>query len=307
LAHVITRAFAPEPPHGVADHLVLELWDEEATGVGGSPFPRGEESAERPGPEGERLAFAPSGHVRFSGPDFDIRLDREAGHAIGWVRDVKALSSWHRARPLQTLLMAWVAGRGRTVVHAAMVAREGAGVLLCGPAHSGKSTTTGICAAAGLDVLGDETVALEPRGDALIGHSVHAAVKLRHDGLERHPALVAHAEELHSPFQDESVIFLAEAFPQQVVDAARVAALGFPVLSEAAETTFAPFRRSTALRVLTGSMLSVEPGNVASSFDQVSEAIALVPAYRIEIGTETARVPDAISALLAEAVSPVRA
>ena len=282
---MLGRSWAP----GAAGQggLLLELWDEAATGVGGAPFARGEESIEREGPAGERLAFAPGGHVRFSGPDFDIRLDREAQHAIGWIRDVELLSSWHRARPLQTLLMTWLGDLDRTVIHAAMVARDGAGVLLCGPAHSGKSTTTAICAAAGLDVLGDETVALETRGEEIHGHTVHAAVKLRREGLERHPALAGRTETCGPPWQDEAVAFLGEAFPGQVVTSARVAALGFPFLADVPETTFGSFRRSAGLRILTGSMLSVEPGNVASSFDQAGDAIARVPAYRIGIGTET--------------------
>jgi hypothetical protein len=284
--------------------LRLHLWDEAATEVPSGPRLCPKESGERHGPAGERLAFAVgSRHLRFSGPDFDIRLDRDRGHAVGWVRDAAALSSWHRARPLQAMLMPWLSDLGRTVVHAAMVARGDAGILLAGPSHSGKSTTAAICAAAGFQVLGDETIALQLGEHGVTGNTIHAAVKLRRDGLERHPALVGRTESCGPPWQDESVAFLGDLFPDQVVPSAQLVALGFPTLVDDPQTTFAPLRRGVALRVLTGCVLSVEPGNVTDSFEAIGQTVARVPAFRISIGRDTGRIPDALDDVI-RAVRP---
>jgi hypothetical protein len=304
LAMVLARSFAPGVREGGPrfDGLRLDIWDEQATGVPSGPRPRGDETIERELAAGERLAYGAEGrHVRFSGPDFDIRLDRDAQHAIGWVSSVARLSSWHQARPLQTLLLTWLADRGLTVVHAAMVARDGRGILLAAPSHSGKSTVTAICAAAGFDVLGDEAIALEVRGGRTYGHTVHAAVKLRAAGLERHPLLAGRTVSCGAPWLDETVCFLGEVFPQQVVPTARIAALGFPALADGPHSTFAPLRRGAGLRILTGCILSVEPGNVLASFEAVGAALAHLPAYRVSLGQDTARIPDTLDAVLGAA------
>ena len=84
--------------------------------------------------------------------------------AVGWVRSHQRLMPWHRTRPLQTLFIPWLGDRRRIVVHAAMVALRGRGIVLAGPPRSGKSTTIAACAAAGMQVLGDGShVSWRPR------------------------------------------------------------------------------------------------------------------------------------------------
>lgn len=297
VTRILDRSLVP----GVGDGpgLTLELWDEEATAVAPAALSSQHDGAVRAGPAGEELGiWSDARWVRYAGPDFEIRLDRVAQRGVGWLRSERLLSSWHRARPLQTLFIAWLSPRGLTAVHAAMVARHGRGVLLAGPALSGKSTSTAACGAGGLDLLGDETIALEARDGQVIGHAVHAAVKLRRAGLERHPGLDGRTHDCGPPWQDDAVAFLGEVFPGQVAASAEVVALGFPKLGEAPETTFAPLRTSEAMRILTGCMLSIEPGNVAASFAAVADLVDRLPAYRVRIGTDTARIPDGIDALL---------
>jgi hypothetical protein len=280
--------------------LRLDLWDEEATGVALEPRPPRPPDLERWGPAGERLGITPGGrYVRFGGPDFEIRMDRVQSRAVGWVRSEGRLASWHRARPLQSLFVAWVSSRGATVVHAAMVARAGTGVLLAGPALSGKSTASAACGGRGFDLLGDDTIALELHGEAVYGHTVHAAIKLRRAGLDRHGGLRSMARDCGPQWQDEAVVFVSEAFPGQAVASSRVAALAFPVLVSAPRTSFSAIPEREALRALTGCILSVEPGNVAEAFAAVAEVTSLVPAYRLCVGSATERVPDGLDELLA--------
>ena len=170
LAMILRRALVPagdvsawEADRGGGGILELELWDEGATGVGLEPRPSRPPDHERWGAAGERLGITPDGrYVRFGGPDFEIRLDRIRQRAVGWVRSASLLSSWHRARPLQTLFVAWIGARGGTAVHAALVSRAGAGILLPGPSGSGKSTVTAACGDRAFGLLGDDTAVLEP-------------------------------------------------------------------------------------------------------------------------------------------------
>jgi hypothetical protein len=306
LAMILRRALVPadgvadwESDRGDGGILELDLWDEGATGVGLERRPSRPWDHERWGPAGERLGIAPDGrYVRFSGPDFEIRLDRIRQRAVGWVRSASLLSSWHRARPLQTLFAAWIGARGATVVHAALVSRPGAGILLPGPGLSGKSTVTAACGDRGFGLLGDDTAVLELLDQTVRGHCVHAAIKLRRAGLNRHPGLAGLAHDCGAPWEDEAVVFVKEAFPEQVVASVPLAALAFPTLSADAETTFAPIPRAEALRALMGCVLSVEPGKVGEAFAAVADTVDHIPAYRLSVGSATDRIPDAVDAMI---------
>jgi hypothetical protein len=306
LAMILGRALVPAD--GVADRetdrggdgiLELALWDESATGVGLEERPSRPGDHERWGPAGERLGITPDGrYLRFGGPDFEIRLDRIRQRAVGWVRSASLLSSWHRARPLQTLFAAWIGARGATAVHAALISRPGAGVLLPGPGLSGKSTVTAACGESGFGLLGDDTAVLELCDQTVHGHCMHAAIKLRRAGLDRHPGLAGIAHDCGPGWEDEAVVFAREAFPGQAVASVPLAALAFPTLSSDAETAFAPIPRAEALRILMGCVLSVEPGKVGEAFATVADAVDRIPAYRLSVGSATDRIPDAVDAMI---------
>ena len=296
----LQRALVPADTDGPG--LRLELWDEQESGRGPESLPEARDALIRYGSHGEFLGLAPDEQlVRFAGPTFDIRLDRAANEAVGWMQSAAHLNWWHQARPLQTLFISWLAGQGRPVVHAAMVARDGVGALLSGPSHSGKSTITAACGAGGLDVCGDETIALEVTDDAIRGHTVHATVKLRRPGLDRHPGLPV--EDVAAELREEVVAFLGEAFPDQVIGTATIGALCFPKLVDVPETTWAPLPAGQALRELMSETLSAEPDLVASTFHVLSELAERVPAYRVWVGTDTARIPDGIDGVISAATA----
>ena len=302
LAHLFARSLARDPGTSKQPALTLQLWDEQATGVTPGLLPPQQDGIVKLGAAGEKLGFSADGRIlHFSTPHFDIRLDRHDQRAVGWVRSHQRMMPWHRTRPLQTLFVPWLGERGRIVVHAAMVAHKGRGIVLAGPPHSGKSTTIAACAAAGLDVLGDETIAIEIRDDQVWGHCLHGAVKLRRAGLHRHPPPNGETEMLGAPWQEEAVVtFLDSAFPGQVVPTAEVVALGFPHLVPAEETTATAIPPGRALRQLTGSVLSMEPGRVGSTFDAAADVAMRVTTYSVAIGTSAQGIADGLVALLSE-------
>lgn len=297
VAAILSRSLAPGDP-AAEPALRLDLWEEEATGVGDPAGGRPNRAHERHGPAGERFAPSPDGAViRFSGPHFDIRLEREARRATGWVRGAGHLSSWHRARPLQTLFMPWLTDLGMTAVHATMVATGGGGVLVSGASFAGKSTCAAACARAGLGVLGDDAIAIERIDGGFAGHCLHAAIKLREDALDRSPELAARAEAAGGVWEGEAVLFLRDAFPAAVATSAPVSALAFPRLSPAAESSVAPLPRGRALATLTGAILSGEPHRMAEGFALLGELAESVPAHVLEVGTDPEGIARAIAGL----------
>ena len=73
-----------------------------------------------------------------------------------------------------------------------------------------------------------------------------------------------------------------------------------PKLSDRTTSEVEPIRTGPALAVLTGTTLSLQPGEVASGFEQVSALADDVPAFRLHVGRDPATIPDAIASLLAK-------
>jgi hypothetical protein len=182
-----------------------------------------------------------------------------------------------------------------------MVARAGRGLVLAGASHRGKSTSVAACAIAGFDVLGDDAIALErDAAGGVVGHCVHGAIKLRAAGLERHPELAGRTTPCGPPWEGEHVAFASEVFGGQLVPSAGVAAIALPELVDVPRTDYTPIAAGRALRDLVGSMLSAEPGGLGAGFAALADLVALVPVYRLQLGTSTSGVAGVLDALLDE-------
>ena len=277
--------------------LRLRLWDEAETGVSapdrlpGDPFPDRNAS-------GERFILEPSGrYARYSSPDFEVHLDRARDRAVGWIRAEAALEYWHRARPLRTLFTSWLSGRGGTILHAAMVAFGDYGVALPAKNHSGKSTCAAACLAAGMDVLGDETLAIEERDGARLGHGLHSAIKLRRHGIDAHGELATRLHSIGPGWPDDLLGYLQELHPGRLRPSAPLRAIAFPRLSSARGTTHERVSAAHALRLLSGCLLTVGPVDLAEGFDGAASICRHVPAYVLNVGTDPAGIPTALRAL----------
>jgi hypothetical protein len=177
--------------------LTVELWDEAATGV---PLPA-------PPPESS-FEQADDRWIVHSGPGLMTVLDRPEGVVAGWRATAFAApeEGW---RTLPWILPVWYLDGGVQVVHAGLVALNGAGVLLAGEGGSGKSTTCLAAATAGLDFLGDDFVGIEKSGGGWIGHSLSSTSRTTYDTLERHPEIAGGLEIGES--EGKNIVFLAPA------------------------------------------------------------------------------------------------
>jgi hypothetical protein len=293
----LARTLAPAPESEPAE-LRIDLWDAAVTG---SPVPDG------PPLHGWRqdIAGGPlirSGDGRWLAhhhPDIDLWVDIAQGRLVGGVRTRRESIGWHPARPLQTIFIYWLAGLRRAVLHAAMVMVDGRGALVAGPSGQGKSTTAAASVAAGLGVLGDDTVALQRTDEGWIGHCMYATVKTRTGAARLAPDLARAAIPLAGRWAGESVLYLNEVRPESIVPSAKLTAILLPKLCDRVVTEVEPIRAGAALAVLTGTALSLQPGEVAAGFEQVSAVAEHVPAFRLHVGRDPSTVPGAIVELLA--------
>lgn len=298
----LARTLAPAPEDEPAE-LRIDLWDAAVTG---SPVPEG------PPLNGWRQDIAGGPLIRSADrrwlahhhPDIDLWVDMAQGRLVGGVRTRRESIGWHPARPLQTIFIYWLAGLRRAVLHAAMVVVDGRGALVAGPSGHGKSTTAAASVAAGVGVVGDDTVALEETGGGWIGHCMHATLKTRTGAARLAPELAGVARPLAGRWAGESVIYLNEVRPESIVRSAPLSAILLPRLSDRAETEVEPIRAGAALAVLTGTALSLQPGEVAAGFEQVSALAEDLPAFRLRIGRDPSTIPDAIARLLTSLDAP---
>ena len=84
------------------------------------------------------------------------------GVAVFQLPDATAIPASERAAPIREALQLLMAGRGRLMTHAGAVGRDGRGALLVGHGGSGKSTLALSCALAGMEIVADDYVLLEP-------------------------------------------------------------------------------------------------------------------------------------------------
>jgi hypothetical protein len=106
-----------------------------------------------------------------------------AGRAVFHLPDATAIPPSERAAPIREALQLLMAARGRLMTHAGAVGRGGRGVLLVGRGGSGKSTLALSCALAGMEIVADDYVLLEP--DSLTAHAMQSTAKLTEDSAER--------------------------------------------------------------------------------------------------------------------------
>lgn len=286
------RAFADTPPA-----LAIDLWDARESGVAA---PGDLHASGRSWDLGD-ASFAASQGARFvSYAHGGIAwFDRDAQHLVGVYSDGERLSLQQRLRPLQMLLGLWANDRGLQPVHAALVAREGRGVLLAGRSGSGKSTAALACLEAGYTYLGDDWVALELRGDAAIGHGVYASAALDPQHARRFPSLRAH---LVHPGRAEPKAYalLWHCFPERLPAEARIVALALPRVVETPASVARPASaRDLLLGLVPSSIFTMEPRGSRDGVARFATLARQVPAWFLDLGRRLDDIPRCLDELLA--------
>jgi energy-coupling factor transporter ATP-binding protein EcfA2 len=101
--------------------------------------------------------------------------------------------TWFRYYFLETMVYMLLAQRYVVPLHAACVARNGSGVLLCGVSGAGKSTLAYACARAGWTYLADDSTLLLPDADDRTAIGRPYLVRLRDDAAKLFPELAGYS------------------------------------------------------------------------------------------------------------------
>jgi hypothetical protein len=291
----IAPAFAHlAAPPGDAPELTVHLWDSASTGM--EPPPRPPAGADEAAGALYHFHEPPLRGAYQAAFEALSVLDSETGAAWYWIADARRLPSWEQACPIRQLLFWWLAPRGYLQVHGAAVGKPEGGVLIVGPAGSGKSTTALACLGSDLLYAGDDyvAVALEPSPRVA---SLYSSGKLDPAHLhERLPRLLPVADRLE---EEKAIVYAERHFPQQTTSGFPLAALLVPaVRRDNREPRVVPASRAAAFAALGPSTMFQLHTAGAGELATLSSLVGRLPCYTLELGSDLSAVPDAISALL---------
>ncbi len=288
---------------GTAPALRVDLWDETETGVP-CPLDAMSDDPDRQwlACDGTLTASADGRYVGFRYQDSVTVLDRLAGHMIGCRRNGSHLSRGECSKPFNLVLSIWYHDQGVQILHAGLVARDGAGVLLPGASGTGKSTTSLASVAQGLEYLGDDFVGLERADDGTwLGHSIYDTACLARKDMGRFPAIEPHAVEDRFPEEEKPILFLAEVYPDRLRATVPVRAVALLRVRQE-RTEIRPARPAEALREFAASTLhTVVPRPGREALQKIADLVERVPAYWILLGPDLGDVSRSIDRILARA------
>ncbi len=300
LAELIPRALAhlrvPDRPP-MRGELVIELWDEAATGVSCA----GCLVKEDPEAAGTTEVSENGHHVITTFAQIKTGFDRKAQRIVGWIGDANRLTQYEIGRPLHSELLLWHRDSGLQALHAGLVARNGDGILLGGPGGSGKSTTALSCLQAGMAYLSDDYVAMDLAAQGPpVCHSVYCSTHVEPKHLERFPRLRPHAIPARLSREDKSLILLSDLPWASLRPSVLLRALVFPQVVDSEVTSFRPMSRAQALLRLAPSslMLLPFPEALSDGFKTLTTLVDRVPVYWLDLGRNLDGIPVAVGSLL---------
>ncbi|HEX7245026.1 MAG TPA: hypothetical protein VF245_05610 [Solirubrobacterales bacterium] len=307
----LARPPAPDPD------LEIALFDTASTGVEAPP-PVWPPAPAAPGTNPVvRLQTDRIGILAAAGSRALTVVEPGAGRAVFHLPDAAAIPASERAAPMREALQLLMAPRGRVMTHAGAVGRGGRGVLLVGRGGSGKSTLALGCAMAGLEIVADDYVLLEP--ESLFAHAMQSTAKLTEDGVERlgvPPAAidpVGFEPTLEGPAKALTDVRVLS--PGALRPRLRIAALVAPHIP--VTSPFVPLsgtkgevsRGEPVPRRVSGAegLRAVAPSTIAQSGFSGGQALAAlagvvrrVPSYALELSSDPAANAHAVDRLVAE-------
>jgi len=136
------------------------------------------------------------GHLYSAVSDCDNFAHLDFRELIAAVHVSQATASdhvWLRWFYVESLAYLMLNQRQVVMVHSALVAREGSGVMLCGSSTAGKSTLAYACARAGWTFLSDDCAALLPDSAERIALGRPRQARFRPDAAQLFPELEGYA------------------------------------------------------------------------------------------------------------------
>ena len=202
-------------------------------------------------------------------------LDRAARRIQARIRTENGVAAWHRAKPLQVPLSIFFADRGVDFVHGGLISLRGTGVLVAGMGGSGKSTLTLASLIEGLDLLGDDCVAVCGHQ----GYSIYGSASVERDHLQRFPQFAPDAN-----LGEKTVLPLAELFPERMASMTTIRAIVLPRVTHGEHVTITPATGKEALLALAPSSILKRAVPAAAALARMTRLVRELPAFRLEMG-----------------------
>lgn len=229
-------------------------------------------------------------------------LDRAQQHMIACRRG-GSLSGGDRSKPLLLPLSIWYHDRGVQMLHSALVAHRGSGVLLPGTSGTGKSTTAIAAFDQGLTFLADDFVGVERDGEGFLGHSIFGTACVHAESFAHFPRLAAHAVEATSEEDEKPLLYLPELAGERVANAAPIRAVVL-LGSRLAHTRVSRARPAEAIREIAASTLhTVVPRPGRDALQLLGDLLGRVPSYRLQLGPDIRDLRGAVEQVVADATA----
>jgi hypothetical protein len=289
--HLIT-SIVPDP------ELTIQIWDAAESGV----QLRSDSNAQRK-LDGFDILFRTSKDNRYFCEQRDASLswlDSSSSQAAGYIASADAQYPDQLGRPFQKMITAWLHEQGVQSIHAGLVGVGETGLLFVGNAGVGKTTSTISCLQAGMNYLGDDIIGLQADTHGFQGHSLFATCLVAEDHLKRFPYLQEHSLPTSYSPEEKSVVFLNQAFHQQIKSSVSIKAIVLPNIVNRVETTYRPASKPEALFALAPTSVMFLPRPTQASFNRLAEMVQQIPAYWLDLGQKIDSIPGSISNLASE-------
>ncbi|MFN7924031.1 MAG: PqqD family protein [Bryobacteraceae bacterium] len=231
------------------------------------------------------------------GPDVISTVDLDSGEAFYVKRDGSApLPFWEIGSPFRYLLHSWFGDRGLQFVHGGAVGGPNGGVLLAGKGGTGKSTTSLVCARAGMQYAGDDYCLANPETGFL--HSLYNTGKLKGPGdLERIPEVAGHCRNedgFERGGSGKGIFFVSDLWPDQLTAGFPLRAVVIPRVTGERDSRLEPGSTADALAAIAPSTVGQLPGASQVDCDRIARLVSRLPVFYLDAGTDLDQIPELI-------------
>ncbi len=229
-------------------------------------------------------------------------IDLESNHALLWARDPARLPIYVTAAPFRMILQAWLSRRGLYFAHAAAVGNAHGAVMLVGTGGAGKSTTSLVCLAGGMDFLGDDYCLFGVEPEALV-HSAYCSAKLDREMLQRLPEFQSTVHRGNDLGEDKALLMLGETYSTRLARSRPVRALLVPRVTKLADTVTERISALEGIRAIAPSTMQQIAGPDPSAWRAITALARKLPSFRINVGYDLEQIPQRINQLLEQLAS----
>ena len=223
-------------------------------------------------------------------------FDPETGTGVRLQTEAEAHPVWEPTAPLAQFLSWVMRVEGKTVLHAATLGVEGAGILLAGSGGSGKSGTTLAGVLNGLSSVGDDYCVMDLAGDSVRAHPFFRKMKQDRAGLKRVNLTLDSASVDGPNWQGKFVFDLRTVARESAVNSLEIQAVLLPKINHAENTEYRPARSLEVFRALCPSTMKQLSGDRTAVFAACAEITRRVRGFHLLLGTD----PEEISATVSK-------